>query len=65
MTLEQLIEYVETLHNDLQLDLVGLSEEMDSLDPAAKSFEDLDIEYNFISGQVVALGHILQKAIGR
>lgn len=61
MTIEQLLEYVGTLHKDLQSDLVALSEEMDSLDPAAKAYEDLDIEYNFISGQVVALNHILSK----
>jgi hypothetical protein len=33
---------------------------MDTLDPAEKEFEDLDIEYNFTSGQVSATMHILE-----
>jgi hypothetical protein len=33
---------------------------MDSLDPASKDFAELDIEYNYTSGQVSATMHILE-----
>jgi hypothetical protein len=44
----------------LNQDLEDLSKRMDSLDPASKDFAELDIEYNFTSGQVSATMHILE-----
>lgn len=44
----------------LNQDLEQLSNQMDSLDPASKDFAELDIEYNFTSGQVAACSHILE-----
>jgi len=41
--------------------LEGLNEEMEALDPASKDFTDLDIEYNFISGQVAGMRYILSQ----
>lgn len=62
MTLEHLIEFIKITIISLEQDLEGLQEEMDSLDPASKDFNDLDIEYNFISGQVVGMSYILKNA---
>jgi hypothetical protein len=62
MTLEHLIEFIKITIISLEQDLEGLQEQMDSLDPASKDFNDLDIEYNFISGQVVGMSYILKNA---
>jgi hypothetical protein len=35
---------------------------MDSLDPASKDFAELDIEYNWTSGQASACDHLLSVA---
>lgn len=61
MTLNELKKDIFSLRNSLDEDLRNLADEMEYLDPASKDFEDLDIEYNFISGQVAALNHILAK----
>lgn len=65
MNILQLIEYIKITIISLEQDLEGLQEEMDSLDPASKDFADLDIEYNFITGQVVGMRYILNVAEGR
>jgi hypothetical protein len=62
MNLETLIEFIKITIISLEQDLEGLNEEMEALDPASKDFADLDIEYNFISGQVVGMSYILKNA---
>jgi hypothetical protein len=62
MNLETLIEFIKITIISLEQDLEGLNEEMELLDPASKDFADLDIEYNFISGQVVGMSYILKNA---
>lgn len=64
MNLQTLIEFIKITIISLEQDLQGMSDEMDSLDPASKDFADLDIEYNFISGQVTGMRYILSQAIG-
>jgi hypothetical protein len=56
----QLVTYLQLHIQSLNEDLSQLSNTMDTLDPAEKEFEDLDIEYNFTSGQVSATMHILE-----
>jgi hypothetical protein len=56
----QLVSYLELHAMSLNQDLSNLSNQMDSLDPASKDFAELDIEYNFTSGQVSATMHILE-----
>jgi hypothetical protein len=58
--MQQLIEYLNLHVMSLNQDLEELSKRMDSLDPASKDFAELDIEYNFTSGQVSATMHILE-----
>jgi hypothetical protein len=55
----KLIEYLKLHIISLNQDLEQLSSRMDSLDPASKDFAELDIEYNWTSGQVSATDHIL------
>ena len=56
----KLIEYLKLHIISLNQDLEQLSSRMDSLDPASKDFAELDIEYNYTSGQVSATMHILE-----
>ncbi len=59
----QLIEYIKLHIMSLNQDLENLSNQMDSLDPASKDFAELDIEYNWTSGQVAGVEHALSVAI--
>lgn len=56
----QLVTYLQLHAQSLNQDLEQLSIQMDKLDPASKDFAELDIEYNFTSGQVSATMHILE-----
>jgi hypothetical protein len=64
VNLSQLIEYIKITIISLEQDLEGIAEEMDLLDPESKDCKDLDIEYNFISGQVTGMRYILRVAQG-
>ena len=61
MNLETLIEYIKITIIGLEQDLEGLAEQMDLLDPESKDCKDLDIEYNFITGQVAGMRYILSQ----
>ena len=61
---KQVVTYLELHAMSLNQDLEELSKRMDSLDPASKDFAELDIEYNFTSGQVSATLHILEYVDG-
>jgi len=56
---KHLTEYLNIHIISLNQDLEDLSKRMDALDPASKDFAELDIEYNWTSGQVSACDHIL------
>ena len=64
MNLSTLIEFIKITIISLEQDLEGLAEQMDSLDMNSKDFNDLDIEYNFISGQVTGMRYILSQTEG-
>jgi len=58
----QLIEYMKIHQISLQQDLDELSNKMDALDPNCKDYGYLDIEYNWVSGQLTATHHLLSVA---
>ena len=58
------MEYMKIHLISLEQDLEQLSNQMDGLDPACKDFNDLDFEYNNISGQIIATAHLLSVAEG-
>ena len=64
MNLQTLTEFIKITIISLEQDLEGLYEDMESMDPASKDFADLDIEYNFISGQATGMRYILKQALG-
>jgi hypothetical protein len=57
---EYIKNYIELHIQSLNQDLEQLSNRMDAIDPNCKEFADLDIEYNWTSGQVSACSHILE-----
>ena len=56
------LEYMKLHLISLEQDLEGLSNKMESLDPNCKEFGELDFEYSFLSGQIVATSHLLSVA---
>jgi hypothetical protein len=59
MDLNTFKEYASLHLISLEQDLEGMSNKMDSLDPDCKDFNDLDFEYNNLSGQIIATTHLL------
>ena len=60
--MNQLIEYMKLHQISLQQDLEKLSEQMDAIDIGSKDYTYLDIEYNWVSGQLTATHHLLSVA---
>jgi hypothetical protein len=59
MDLNTLKEYLKIHIISLEQDLENISDEMEKLDPACKDFNELDFEYNHMSGQIIATRYIL------
>ena len=57
-----LIKYMEIHLISLEQDLAELSDKMESLDPNCKDFADLDFEFNWVSGQIAGVRHIMDYA---
>ena len=57
------IEYIKLHVISLEQDLEGIASEMEELDPASKAYNELDFEYNHISGQIILARHLLSVAI--
>lgn len=56
------LEYISIHKISLQQDQNELAEQMQYLDPDTKDFAELDFEYNYLAGQIHALGYILEEA---
>ena len=59
LSMVELQKHIFELRDGLEEDLKTMTAEMEELDPASKDFADLDFEYNFINGQVVAFNYVL------
>ena len=57
----KLIEYTKLHVISLEQDLEGIASEMELLDPASKDYNELDFEYNHMSGQLLSARHLLQQ----
>ena len=62
--MNQLIEYMKIHLISIDQDLEDVSNQMESLDPASKDFQELDFEFNWLSGQRIATAHLLSVAEG-
>ena len=58
----QLVEYMKIHLISLEQDLDELSKEMEAIDINSKDFNQLDIEYNWVNGQITATAHLLSVA---
>ena len=56
------LEYMKIHLISLEQDLEKLSTQMESMDPASKDFNELDFEFNNLSGQTIATRHLLSVA---
>ena len=64
-TLDYLIEYMRIHLISIEQDLEDISNQMESLDPASKDYNELDFEYNHYSGQRMVTAHYLSVADDR
>ena len=60
--MNQLIEYMKIHLISLSQDQDELTKTMTNLDENSKQYKDLDFEYNWLSGQLVGIHHILEVA---
>ena len=58
----KLIEYMKLHLISLEQDQAQLSDKMEAMDPNSKDFNYLDIEFNWINGQITATAHLLSVA---
>lgn len=56
----KLIEYTKLHVISLEQDLEGIASEMELLDPASKDYNELDFEYNHMSGQIISARYLLK-----
>ena len=55
-----LIEYMKIHLVSLEQDQEHVSDEMEKLDPNCKDYNDLDFEYNWLAGQIIATRHFIK-----
>ena len=58
----QLVEYMKIHLISIEQDQEDVSNEMEKLDPASKDYNELDYEYNWLAGQIIATRHFLSVA---
>ena len=56
----KLVEYIKLHVISLEQDIENISEEMEALDPASKDYNELDFEYNHMSGQILSARYLLK-----
>jgi hypothetical protein len=55
-----LLEYMKIHLVSIEQDQSDVSEQMESLDPNSKDYAELDFEYNWLAGQIIATRHFIQ-----
>jgi hypothetical protein len=55
-----LLEYMRIHLVSIEQDQQDISEQMESLDPNSKDYQELDFEYNWLGGQIIATRHFIQ-----
>ncbi len=55
-----LIEYMKIHLISLEQDQADVSQSMEQLDPNSKDYVELDFEYNWLGGQIIATRHFIQ-----
>jgi hypothetical protein len=55
-----LLEYMRIHLISLEQDQTDVSHSMEQLDPNSKDYVELDFEYNWLGGQIIATRHFIQ-----
>jgi hypothetical protein len=55
-----LIEYMKAHLISIEQDQEGIAQEMEMLDENSKDYRDLEFEYNWLAGQIIATRHFIQ-----
>jgi hypothetical protein len=55
-----LLEYMKIHLISIEQDQEGIAEEMEMLDENSKDYRDLEFEYNWLAGQIIATRHFIQ-----
>lgn len=58
----KLIEYMKLHLISVEQDQEHVSDEMEKVDMNSKAFNELDFEYNWLAGQIIATRHLLSVA---
>jgi hypothetical protein len=57
---DYLIEYMKAHLISIEQDQEGIATEMELLDPESKDYKELDFEYNWLAGQIIATRHFIK-----
>lgn len=55
-----LIEYMKLHLISIEQDQEGVAQEMELLDENSKDYKDLEFEYNWLAGQIIATRHFIK-----
>jgi hypothetical protein len=55
-----LIEYMKIHLLSIEQDQEGVAQEMELLDENSKDYRDLEFEYNWLAGQIIATRHFIK-----
>ena len=55
-----LIEYMKAHLISLEQDQTNVYEQMDKLDENSKDYKELDFEFNWLGGQIIATRHFIE-----
>jgi hypothetical protein len=55
-----LLEYMKIHLISIEQDQEGVAQEMEMLDENSKDYRDLEFEYNWLAGQIIATRHFIK-----
>ncbi len=55
-----LLEYMKIHLVSIEQDQAEVAEEMEKLDENSKDYRELEFEYNWLAGQIIATSHFIQ-----
>jgi hypothetical protein len=55
-----LLEYMRAHLISIEQDQAEIAEQMESLDMNSKDYQELDFEYNWLGGQIIATRHFIE-----
>ena len=57
---DYLLEYMKIHLVSIEQDQADVAEQMESLDMNSKDYQELDFEFNWLGGQIIATRHFIQ-----